>query len=935
MNLRSPVIFFGIVLMTISIYGQQFGGIPNSLKWKQINTDTLRIIFPRGLELQAQEIAGIAHELSLKSAQSIGLRVRKINIVLQNQTTISNGYVGLGPYRSEFQVTPDPNSFVLGSVPWLQSLAVHEYRHVQQYNNFRKGIATAFYALFGEEGQALANALTIPDWFFEGDAVYQETLVSRQGRGRLPYFLNGYRSLWSAGKNYSYMKLRNGSLRDFVPDHYPLGYMFVAYGREKYGKDFWKEVTSAAASGRGIIYPFQKAVKKFSGKTFIEFRNEAIRFFNSTGTGNVQSQRHFVADQEYPYWIDTASIVYLSTSYKRNPEFIIRLNNNETKLRTRDVSIDNYFSYRNGKIVYASFKPDIRWGWRDYNELKLLDVATGLQETITRRTKYFSPDISEDGNHIVAVNVDTYGKSALHLLNVKDGSLEKEIPNPLELFYTYPKFFDSNKVVSAVRNKEGQMSLAIINLRNSITEFILPFSWTVIGFPSVTNNAIYFTASYGVHDHLFRWENEQLYIINEALPNPHNTGDYQVNVLNNKLVWTRFTETGFRLMFAERNKDSDSSLSSSPFSIPLPDFGIETITDTLNSFLSEIRNRNYPITDYPKSFRILNFHSRRPYISDPDYTFSFVSENILNTLQSEIYVNYNRNERFKKLGLSAIYGGLYPLITVGTQFTIDRNARIRNTGPRTYWNEWESSLGISVPLNLSMGRNFTFLTAGNEYVYNKRYFTGYYKDSFDNKAFGYMNAVLTFSNQIQKAKQHINPRFAQRLLLNYKRAITNLEGNQFLASGTIYLPGVFINHSLVIQGAWHRRDTLNAIRFSNSFPFSRGYATNNFHTMWKAAANYHFPLAYPDWGFGNIVYFLRVRSNLFYDYTQVADYNNARNLVTLHFRSFGTEMFFDTKWWNQLPISFGFRYSRLVDRDIEGRGANQFEFVLPVNLLSR
>jgi hypothetical protein len=33
--------------------------------------------------------------------------------------------------------------------------------------------------------------------------------------------------------------------------------------------------------------------------------------------------------------------------------------------------------------------------------------------------------------------------------------------------------------------------------------------------------------------------------------------------------------------------------------------------------------------------------------------------------------------------------------------------------------------------------------------------------------------------------------------------------------------------------------------------------------------NYHLPLLYPDWGFGNIVYFLRVRGNAFYDFTKV------------------------------------------------------------------
>ena len=188
---------FGILLLLIStgLSAQQFGGNPPSLKWRQINTDTARIIFPIGLDSQAQQVAAIVHTLSHATLPTIGHSQRKINIVLQNQTIIPNGYVQLAPFRSEFQLTPEQNSFDLGSLPWQKMLAIHEYRHVQQYNNFRVGASAALYYLFGEGGQALANSLAVPDWFWEGDAVYQETLVSDQGRGRLPFFFNSFRSL--------------------------------------------------------------------------------------------------------------------------------------------------------------------------------------------------------------------------------------------------------------------------------------------------------------------------------------------------------------------------------------------------------------------------------------------------------------------------------------------------------------------------------------------------------------------------------------------------------------------------------------------------------------------------------------------------------------------------------------------------------------------
>src|SRR5687768_16603803 len=99
---------------------QQFGGHPPSTEWKQINTDSARIIFPAGSDSMAQRIAAIVHQLASTKPASLGDRLRKINIVLQNQTTIPNGYVGLGPFRSEFFLTPFPGNFEEGSISWAE-----------------------------------------------------------------------------------------------------------------------------------------------------------------------------------------------------------------------------------------------------------------------------------------------------------------------------------------------------------------------------------------------------------------------------------------------------------------------------------------------------------------------------------------------------------------------------------------------------------------------------------------------------------------------------------------------------------------------------------------------------------------------------------------------------------------------------------------------
>jgi hypothetical protein len=197
-----------------------------------------------------------------------------------------------------------------------------------------------------------------------------------------------------------------------------------------------------------------------------------------------------------------------------------------------------------------------------------------------------------------------------------------------------------------------------------------------------------------------------------------------------------------------------------------------------------------------------------------------------------------------------------------------------------------------------------------------------------------VNSYIVFSNQVQKARQHIYPRFAQTLTLQYRNAISDVDKRQFLASGSLYFPGLARTHNIILSGAFHQRDSVGLPVFSNNFPFSRGYTAENLYRMNKFGVNYHIPLLYPDLGIANIVYFLRTRANLFYDFTRIQDFNNLRNKVTRDFRSVGTEIFFDTKWWNQLPVSFGFRYSYLLDPDLFGNNGNQrFEIILPVNLI--
>ena len=929
---KKRILLLFVLAISIHAHTQQFGGNPPSVKWNQVNTDTARIIFPAGLEKQALDIADIVHKLASITQQTIGDRVAKINIVLQTLPTTANGYVSLGPFRSEFFLTPRQNSFELGSLPWHKTLALHEYRHVQQYGNFRKGLSKVFYIAFGQEGQALANSLSIPDWFFEGDAVYQETLLSDQGRGRLPYFFNDYRSLWASGKNYSWMKLRNSSYRDLVPNHYHLGYMLVGYGYEKFGNDAWRKITTDAAAFKGLFYPFQKSFKRNTGQSFYSFRNEAMEFFRKNTTGNNdpvstfgRAQAHFAADEEYPYWTGDSGIVYLRSDFKKIPAFYSRniITGNENKIRSKSISTDNYFSYNNGRIVYAAFEPDPRWGWKNYEVIKVVNIATGEEKKVTAKTRFLSPDISTDGSRIVAVNNSVKGKNDLVIIDAANGKIINSIPNPGYYVFTYPKFLTNEKIVAAVRNNKGEMALGIFDTEKGIPEWLTDFSMNAIGFPQVNNDTISFSMTEGPQDKIF------ISVKGKTLrfqPDAENTStsDYQFALQNGKYTWSSFTSAGFHLFSGPgKFREINNAKTENNF------YNLKKLQQQIN-LIADTTVDSRHVKKYSSTFHLFNFHSWRPYFSDPEYSYSLIGQNILNTFQTELYFTYNRNEKFKETGAIFSYGGLFPVISAGGAYTFDRS--FTDSANVTRWNEINALAGLNIPLSFTSGTYFQTLNLSGSFNTKQVYYTGSSKQDNNDKRFNYAEWSVIAGNQQLKARQNIFPRFAQSFFARYRHIINNYTAHQLLLNTALYFPGFGPNHSIVLQASYQHRDTLQQYTFSNSFPISRGYSDIDFPRMWKIGGNYHFPIAYPDAGFGNIVYLLRLRGNVFYDYSEV---KSLRTGITYPLRTVGGEMYFDTKWWNQLALSIGFRYSRLLDNEIVGLAPNQYEIVLPVNLLNR
>jgi hypothetical protein len=930
--MKKGLLLVGNILAAVVLCAQQFGGNPSSVRWQQINTENARIIFPFGLEDRAQRMARVIDLFQNGYSGTIGDKKHKVDIVLHNETMISNAYVGLAPYRSEFYLTPPQHPFDLGAVEWADKLAIHEYRHIQQYNNFNKGASHFVSLLLGQQGRAAMNAMAIPDWFFEGDAVFNETQLTQQGRGALPLFMSSYHTLHNSNRTYSFMKMRNGSLRKYVPDHYDLGYLLVAYGRIKYGDSLWRNVTDDAARFTSLFYPFQNAVKRKTGVPFYRFVDSAMLYYRDQWKKEkVESpewitpvEKNNVTDYKYPYAMENGSVVVLKNSYRKIPAFyIVHPDKREEKIATRDIALTDYFSYNNGKIVYATYKPDARWGFREFNNIKLVDIHSGEEKTIASRTKYFSPDISHDGRKILAVSVDSQIRSSIVIMDLTGQPIDSVKGEGL--FFSNPKFAaDDRHYYVAARNETGEMALLKYGTSE---EIILPYANRLISYITVRNDTLLFTLTNKGRDEIWA------IIDGKERKGPfqlasYSTGLYQGTLLpGGKLVSSAFTADGYRLVSYQPAWQRTDGTGLAPLYTPGA-FNVSDHSVIADRFMRS-RFAPYTVTKYRKGFQPFNFHSWRPYYEDPEFSFSIYGENVLNSFRSEVSYVYNENESSNKVGYNGILGGGYLQPIFGLSHTWHRSGRLGNNTPVT-WNELLGYIGLQLPLNLSGGKQYRFLTLSGSYNMDHINWTGNAKTFLTNRPVNYLMGRVTYSGQVQKALQQIYPRWAQSLSLQYKSSV-NYHAQQFLATGFLYLPGLANNHNIVLSAAYHARDTMSQYFYSNNFPFARGYTAVDFPRMWKFGVNYHLPLLYPDWGFGQLIYFLRIRTNLFYDYSIG---KSLRTGVHNPFNTVGGELYFDMRTWNQLPVTLGVRYSRLLDNDF-GRvntQPNVWELIVPVNL---
>ena len=230
----------------------------------------------------------------------------------------------------------------------------------------------------------------------------------------------------------------------------------------------------------------------------------------------------------------------------------------------------------------------------------------------------------------------------------------------------------------------------------------------------------------------------------------------------------------------------------------------------------------------------------------------------------------------------------------------------------------EISLKTYIPLIYTRGASISQIQPRLEYEWNS---TRYEKDGRLEHGLDYLHLKFVASRYRRLAVRDLYSRWGQMLALSYTRPLTqHLQfGSLFSLQAGLFLPGFFRHHHFYFRGGYQEQFPKKYLLPIIRVDFPRGYAIAAARKTTGIMLNYAFPVAYPDFSIGPVVYLKRIRAALFYDTLygyDIREFNpEGLERYTGYYRSYGAELYTDMHLLRILfPFSTGVRLGYMVDK---------------------
>jgi hypothetical protein len=508
-------IFLVMLLLTagFALFSQATGF---GIGWKSIEGTYVTIVFPEGMEEKARETAAFMDSIYPELGSGIGDIPERFTIVLDNFTTISNGYVTYFPVRSRWFHTAPPEA-ALGSGDWFQLLGIHEGRHMAQFTSLNRNFTRFASVIYGDYGRAGMSFFTIPGWFMEGDAVVTETLFTDSGRGRVPGFLQ--ETLIYGDRLPHYRTIMNDSLALDLPNIYEYGYFMAAYLRRNYGEDVLERIIESQSVFSLWPWSFEIAVKKHTGLSMQTHQQAMINELADLYPQELLSIEDFEVSA-----VDEDRTVYLGRSNDRGeialvvggPDEATRIQvfgvDGSKKENVRFSANSSKFGFAGDTLVWTEFVPHPSVPAKASSRLVL--YRDGKRTTLSSNLSWQEPDISQDEKRIVLVEIDRSMNHSLVL--IRDQEVENRINFPSGTQLSYPLWTGrGDQVIVSVSTLSGK-TYELVNMRTGDREVILEAGLLSLGDVN-RNGDLVFSGIYQNRPGIFLYRNGEMIQIAESL----------------------------------------------------------------------------------------------------------------------------------------------------------------------------------------------------------------------------------------------------------------------------------------------------------------------------------------------------------------------------------------------------------------------------------
>lgn len=898
MKIKQIYLFVTLIFASLPTWGQYYttGTDAASTRWLSYRSGSINLVFPaEALPLAARYMAALRSADSLAGAD-YGLLGSRIDVVLHNRNVLSNGYVAWTPRRMELVAHPSPSA--LDAQPWTNMLTLHEMRHVKQMYALNTGLVRGGSVLLGEQSVGMAAAL-LPLWLLEGDAVFAETKQSASGRGRSAAFYQHYRAMLLSGhKGYSFDKWRDGSFRHYTPNFYSLGYQLVEYIDLKHGIKSVSNIANFVGRRPFAVPPIYWALRREVGmgqaklcETMFAHADSVWRAAQPVAPTPIEQlspTARTYTSYMHPHLLADGRLVVLKTSLKRTQAFVaLDTATGRERVLARPGSMLGFPHIDDSLIVWAEYRPHLRWEQVSYGRVVVYNHRTGKRSTLPHRGMLSSPVCMAAG--VVAICFNPDGSMAAVRLN-SNGTAD-----------TLCLFDVNTQPTELASHGDSLYALAttpwgkqLMRVWPGPQRVLMPPIMADISAISMADSGVFFSASHNYAEHVFFYNfnnNTTFRVVSSSFGSK-----YMHTTPTGGMVVSNYTPMGYAIGHAR-------CLSHEPFELAQLRSGVRHSPQLFPS------DSVVPLSEpsrYRKLSHLINVHSWAPLFIKPTEMvqgqmegigigLTAISQNLLGSAVMSAGYGYTpQSTHHHVFNATVQYQGWWPV--VGLSFDLEPHSaksysrlgtQITTTQQRVF------ALNIHLPLRINIGQTSVYIKPYSNLSYNNDRF---FSSQLDIYRAGHLMQTngLYVSALSAKAHRDLYPRWGCTFqgLHSYSLSPWARMGSLAAITSMLYMPGLLSNHSARV-GMSFQQQWPNGFYLSSRVALPRGYTERLSERFVGINLNYAMPLVYPDLNLGQFMYIKRLWINMFCDYAHNMRRAEQTELYREEMQSLGAELSVD------------------------------------------